>query len=79
MKQIAKRITFHELLKQPDGTEVFKLTDQRAYLAALKDLLAAEVDIPGEQFEADVLIRGEVNSIETMEDLRNLLDKYFKR
>lgn len=24
-------------------------------------------------------IRGEVNSIETMEDLRNLLDKYFKR
>jgi hypothetical protein len=48
--------------KQPDGTEVFKLKDQPAYMAAIKDLLAAEVDIPGDQFEADDLIRGEVNS-----------------
>lgn len=48
--------------KQPDGTEVFKLTDPAAYQAAIKDLLAAEVDIPGEQFNADDLIRGEVNS-----------------
>lgn len=49
-------------IKLPDGREDIQLADPPAFKAAIKQLMASEVEIPGEQFAADDLIRGEINS-----------------
>jgi hypothetical protein len=46
----------------PGGGTDRKIKDMVAYRADIKTLHAAEVEIPGEKFAADDLIRGEVNS-----------------
>lgn len=46
----------------PDGREDFRLKDPKAYAAAIKDLLSAPVEIAGEPFETEDLIRGEIHS-----------------